>query len=100
MSKRDAEIYRRAAEMLVAGESTRYSCCVIGDMAEEILDDYFIGDEYARRYARLFAPKQNADIDFWLDEACDNGKILHEEMREWRLTALCFMAAIAESGDA
>ena len=52
-------------------------------------------------YCQIFCPSiliDNVGV-YWLFEANRKGLIKLEEMREWRVTALCLAAAMYEAGD-
>lgn len=103
--KSDAEYYRLAiyyVENSYRSLDQNFSCNAIS-RAVEILNNgefysLFIADELRlkRNYADFMGPWEDC-IGAWIDEAIERGMIEREEVREWRLTALAFMAAICET---
>ncbi len=96
-----ADIYLNAAELVYFDESalTLPSCCAItkcGDfMGIGMLT--CIEGPIRRKYAEHFSPTEGNDRGYWLESAGLN--LLEDEFKPWRLTALCFAAAMAAEGD-
>lgn len=90
MSKRDAEIYRTAAERVCAEENYFSSCEAIAALVADGLFSIQV-----RRYDYLFRPYKNEKNNplYWGREWSDNDR----ERQECRVIALLFMAAIAET---
>jgi hypothetical protein len=86
-----SEIYREAAKRMAErgpfGEDgeERYSCDQIW------MSSPFGAFDLREEYSELFRPDPTSRSCFWL-----NSSLRPYERHEWRLTALCFMAAIAE----
>lgn len=99
---KDAKIYLRAAREI--HRYNDYSCIVIDHACEGF------NTEARLNYERLFRPEGSTEFA-WVHEALGlldergcwrtsiDRKEAEKELREWRLTALCFMAAMAEAGD-
>lgn len=79
--------YLEAAEMLFNGDPS-FSCAAISHVGKSAED-----------YAQMFCPEGFLKQPSWLCDASMAGLLKFTEMREWRLTALCFAAAMYESGD-
>lgn len=85
-----------AKSMEEGAAGTDYSCVVLA---------YFSGAELSRdkkealreEYAGLFRPKLDNDAAAWLRGAQQAGLIDASEMKDWRVTALCFFAAMLEA---
>lgn len=88
---KSSEIYREAARRFETGEAEDFSCQVIDALTGlgVILSPQRVA------YEDMFK-SDGLDGYAWLDSAVDYGLIAIDEMRDWRITALCFMAAISE----
>lgn len=97
-NKELAAIYRQAAEDIFI--RNQYSCCAIWNLAKPItgIDDAVVNSKVTRtdEYSNLFKQEGEMHNVFWINEKTD---ILPEELQEFRVMALLFMAAIIESGD-
>ena len=84
----NAEIYRRAAEIIFYGRKTKFSCQAIRNI---------MGDYETDGYSVLFRPDTDSFGvplgNFWA------GKAEKEWGKDGCILALCFAAAMAESGD-
>lgn len=92
-----SEVFRQAAQQLEKRNAGAYSCCEVWGQVYDapMLEIY----AYTDRYQALFAPAPEELLPdyeelgaFWLDGAFAN----EAEAHEWRILALCFMAAIYE----
>ena len=100
MKKWHADVYRTAAMQYAEG-SEMYSCVTVRGVARAKFKLPFSEAEMlVNAYSELFAPTENS-WGAWLhrayvkeDRPLSPAKL--NEMKEWRLTALCFMAAVAE----
>lgn len=81
-----SEIYLKAAKIIDSGES-EYSCHAI-----DLVVGY--GHSKERYYFSLTFRKEGSD-ELYASDIMRNGG----DPKEWRLTALCFAAAMAETGD-
>lgn len=89
---------KRSAVVMIAArrihsKKSHHSCIAL-DMAA-----YIAGrrPDLSRRFVKLFSPKaHNTCGEFWLDDAypIDTNP---DELREWRVTALCLFAAMLEA---
>jgi len=85
MNENAKKIYLDAAEAVERGAEV-YSCTAIArTRAETTFPE-------KRAYADMFCPEEGAGFGYWLDGCTD-------EPHQWRLTALCFAAAMAAEGD-
>lgn len=81
--RRRRDIFLRAAGRVARGK-VHHSCIAVA-MTERYADDF------SGPYGEMFAaPGQDR---LWIRDAVNGGG------KEWRLTALCFAAAMAETGD-
>lgn len=82
---------RRAAED-IASKRKEHSC--------DALYSRECGSLVAK-YTALFcsAYKDASRYACWLNVAADRGRIAEQDLRDWRVTALCLLAAMIESGD-
>lgn len=91
--KISTKIYLRAAkEWLKREDSDGLSCVAISCASEELQNQYFCVERDA--YRKLFCPIEYENAGYWLV-----GHLPEGEEFEWRLTALCFAAAMAKAGD-
>jgi hypothetical protein len=92
-------VYLEAAKLLVRKPTVEYSCNAIGTVL------WLNGkptESAVRDYAALFSPNQPLDADeAWLTNTGHSKRALApgQEAAEWRLTALCFAAAMHDTGD-
>ncbi len=92
MTKRNAEICREAAEMIASGEEL-FSCSAIL-WADSV--DYSSALRF--KFSYLFcAHKLDLQASLWLNRAMDRGEITASEMKNWRITALLFFAAMEDN---
>ena len=86
-------ICRRAAKMVF--DRHRLESCIVIAMAQgrsyEEHGEGWWRTPLVERYANLFRPRGSDGKTCWLD------KLDVDLQHEWRITALCLMAAIAES---
>ena len=88
-----SKIYLKAAESLTSGGATAFSCVAIDKASEKLKG--FKEWSHADDYGEVFSPDNCKNDDFWLIGQFDS----FTEKHEWRLTALCLAAAMAEEGD-
>lgn len=94
-AKRAAKAYREAARLIergedlgcVGGSRCRFSCCALQRVVGDV-DASFLVSPYRNLFLHL--PREG-----WWDNSYPS-----EEYNDWRVLALCFMAAMAEAGDA
>ncbi len=72
-----------------------YGSCTAIKLAGEKLNRFDEARYLARMYRELFAPVTAVRDEYWLRGHIDTV----EERYQWRLTALCFFAAMIDSGD-
>jgi len=82
-----ADRIRLAAERVFEGEK-KYSCHAIEDMRLK---------KFKLKYSMLFSPAEKRLGNSWLDNHW--GDATKEELKTWRIWALCLFAAMAETGD-
>ena len=87
--KRDSEIYLEASRRI--SECNNPSCCSVFDVSHDLDWNLQFAHERVDRYKNLFIPSEDSYSNYWL-----NGKISKSKQQEWRITALCLMAAICE----
>ena len=97
-----ADIYLDAAEFIYfdASVPALASCCAITKCGESSVGIGMltcIEGPIRRKYAEHFSPTEGNDRGYWLESAGLN--LLEDEFKPWRLTALCFAAAMAAEGD-
>lgn len=85
------EIFFKAAQIVQAGveECSCEAVVKAGGMAH---NERF-------KYRATFSPWTDRCGGFWLHYAMKEGLISKRDMKKWRITALCFAAAMAEAGD-
>lgn len=92
-----ASIALRAAECLAPGRppayrTFEYSCVALSWSGAT--------PTYLEKYAELFSPVAGvAPGSFWLDYTQPGWRPTTESKYLWRLTALCFLAAMCDAGD-
>lgn len=87
--KQRAAAYRRAAARIRRGDNV-WSCVAVYRAAVE-MSDYVHSDAVVEAYSRMFA-KRDRERLLVAEADAAGGK-------EWRITALLFAAAMAETGD-
>jgi len=93
---KDSEIYLRAAELINNG-TAQYSCCAISSAECGGVDDLYNAECAPRRiYDDLFVDLNADTVPAGYGHISGTIDCLPNS-KEWRLTALCFMAAIAKS---
>ena len=85
-----AATYRKAARLLERRHTTAYHCC-------EALDVSGAEENECRRMKSVYAPK--GDRTAWMSLCDYRDHVVYDE-RAVRILALCFMAAMVETGDA
>jgi hypothetical protein len=94
------DVYLKAAKAVF--DVDHGACVAIHQASPHRFNDgskwtHFSRDSLA--FQKLFCPfGEEHYFDSWLHLAEKHGFIEESEVHEWRVTALCFMAAIADSG--
>lgn len=108
MSKQRAEIYRGAALIVSRGEVA--SCCAVSlakfdaDKQVGFFEKCGLGCFERKTYATRFGPKRNSGTKYawgweWMEGSEKPMHLQRAELRKLRVLALCFAAAMAETGD-
>ena len=92
-----SEIYLKAAE-LVESRTTCHSCDAISWIVGK---DYNHDYEETTAFAKMFKPAFIKDKLCWLKGKFNDYDLISggPKITAWRLTALCFASAMAETGD-
>lgn len=103
--KARAKVYRKAAMLCQNGEYA--SCFAVNQIVNGGHEGFLKDTSQALRYARLFSPDETSDHGMpwgisWGNQLDKNGNKYFESssIRQGRVLALCFMAAMVEAGDA
>lgn len=93
MSKKDAAIYRKAAQMIERGDAA-YCCFAISfvKISQERIN------ELTERFIKAYG-KKNAPCYGWYGNPFDWDDEAREHRQSSRVIALCFAAALADAGD-
>ncbi len=96
MSKKYAVVYRKAAQLVEQGKMD-YACNAISSVVAGGFMFNFKCDE-CTRFADLYGKSPTEGAYGWYGNPYGGGDS-HNERRNQRLIALCFAAAMAETGD-